>query len=171
MYTLAEDEKLTNVMIYTQNALYRGDVISKASVLRISVWLRSQGAPEYFHLLNPQVVSFGTTIKTFHYTEMYVPRAETIGFHISPPASDPLDYDLDEKNRSIIPVTAHVGTFLFAGNLRVSSQTGLTSSLEGLRIIWMSMYDVQISNPYLPQMTFQTAMLLVNPNQISFGLT
>lgn len=169
MYTLAEDEKLTTVMAYTQNALYRGEAIHKVSVTRVSVWLRSQGAPEYLHLLKTQVLIFGSgTIKNLNCPEIYVPRAEVIGFHIAPPAADPLDYEGDEKNRSTIPVTGLVGTFQFAGKLRVSSHTGLTNSLENSRTAWISMYEVSVSNPYLPQMTMQVPMLLLNPSKVSF---
>lgn len=171
MYQLTEDEKLTTVMIYTPNALYRGEAISKVSVVRVSVWLRSQGAPEYLHLLKPQVFIFGSGgIKNLNYSEIYVPRAEVIGFHIAPPAADALDYEEDEKNRSVISVTGLVGTFQFAGKLRVSSQTGLTNSLENSHTSWMSIYEVNISNPYLPQMTMQVPMLLVNPSKVSFAL-
>jgi len=171
MYTPAEDEKLTTVMIYTRNALIRGEAVSKVSVVRISIWLRSQGVPEYLHLLHPQVLRFGSgAVKNLSYSEIYVPHTDIIGFHIAPPASDGLDYDADEKNRTAVPATALVGNFLFAGILRVSAQTGITNSLEGSRATWLSMYDVHISNPDLPQMTIQVPMLLVNPAKVSFGL-
>ena len=39
------------------------------------------------------------------------------------------------------------------------------------RVTWMSLYEAEISNPYLPQMPpLHTSMVLVNPNQIVFGL-
>jgi hypothetical protein len=44
-------------------------------------------------------------------------------------------------------------------------------SLEVARISWMSLYEVVIVNPYLPQMPpIQVAMALVNPSRVAFGL-
>jgi hypothetical protein len=172
MYTPVEDEKLTTVMIYTHDGLYRGDVVSKVSVVRVSLWLRSQGVPDFFHMLKPQVLLFGSgAAKTLNFSEMFISRADVIAFHLVPPASDPVDYEADEKNRLVVPVTAMVGTFLFAGNLRVSAQTGLKTSIEGSRSNWMSAYEVDITNPYLPQMApIHVPMLLLNPSKVNFGL-
>ena len=42
--------------------------------------------------------------------------------------------------------------------------------LESAVVSWMSIYDVSITNPYLPQMpALQVPMVLVNPNHVSFG--
>jgi hypothetical protein len=58
------------------------------------------------------------------------------------------------------------------GKIRISTQTEVGVSLEVARVSWMSLYDVSITNPYLPQMPpIQVAMVLVNPNQVAFGLT
>jgi hypothetical protein len=170
MITLASDEKSTLVMVYTQNALVRGEVISKQNV-RISIWLRTDGAPRYFHVLNAQKVFFGGgTAKSSNHAEIYVPLETVIGFHIAPPAQEPMDYEEDEKNRAVEIVTAGVGTFIFKGKIRFSAQSGLNSSLEMTRS-WMSMYDVEITNPSLPQMpTMLVPMLLVNPSQVTFAL-
>jgi hypothetical protein len=40
------------------------------------------------------------------------------------------------------------------------------------RVSWMSLYDVVITNPYLPQMPpMQVPMVLVNPSHVAFGVT
>ena len=73
MATLSPDEKSTMVMVYTQNMLVRGEVVTKKGV-RVSTWLRTQGVPEYIHLFNPTVIHFGSgVVKTLNYAEMYVP--------------------------------------------------------------------------------------------------
>jgi hypothetical protein len=171
MYTLASDEKASGVMIYTQNTLIRGEAVTKQSI-RVSVWLRMEGAPDYIHLLNPQVVHLsGSAVKSLSYSEMYVPAGQIIGFHLTPPACDPLDYDTTERNRKMQPITVLVGTFIFSGVIRISTQVDLGTSISSGRATWMSIYDVKISNPYLPQMgEVRVPMLVVRPGQVGFAL-
>ena len=170
MTTLASDEKSTLVMVYTQNALVRGEVVTKEN-MRISIWLRTDGAPNFFHLHNAQMLFFGGgPVRSSNYSEIYVPTASVICFHLAPPAQEPLDYEEGEKNRSVETVSAVVGMFLFKGKLRFSAQSGLASSLEMVKS-WMSMYEVEITNPNLPQMpAMQVPMLLVNPGKVTLGL-
>jgi len=170
MTTLASDEKSTLVMVYTQNALIRGEVVTKENV-RVSIWLRTDAAPHYFHLLNAHMLFFGTNpAKSSNHAEIYVPITSTIGFHITPPTQEPLDYEEGEKNRAIQLVSAGVGSFVFKGKVRYSAQSGLNSSLEMVHG-WLSMYETEITNPSLPQMpAILVPMLLVNPGQVTFAL-
>lgn len=172
MTTLAPDEKSATVMVYTSDLLVRGEVITKTNI-RVSTWLRTQGMPEYLHVLKPQVLVFGSGgIKTLAYQEIFVPTAMVLAFHLAPPAVDPMDYAEDEKNRALAQVIAHIGTFLFKGTLRVSAQTGLASSLEASRTAWLSIYQSEVTNPYLSQMpALQVPLALVNPKQISFAVS
>lgn len=171
MYTPASDEKLTPVMLYTRNALVRGEVVTKQNVLRVNIWLRTDGAPKYLHVLKPQVLVFGgAPVKPLSYAEIYYPASQVIGFHTLPPTDEPLDYDPNEMNRMMQPVEALVGTFVMKGNIRISTQTDIGSSLEVARVAWMSMYEVEVTNPYLPQMPpLRVPMALVNPMQAAFA--
>lgn len=170
MKPLAPDEKTAMVMVYTHNMLARGEVIAKASA-RVSIWLRTQGVPNYIHLYKPQVISFGgTPPKPLTFSELFVPTAQVIGFHLVPPAQDAMDYDAAEVNRIMQPLDLIVGTFLLKAHIRVSTQAELSTSLDVMRAAWISLYDADISNPYLPQFSMHVPMLLVNPNQVSFGL-
>ncbi len=172
MYTLASDEKASAVMIYTQNTLIYGEAVTKQSS-RVSVWLRTEGAPEYIHLLRPQVVNLsGSAVRVLSYSEMYVPTAQIIGLHLTPPASDPPDYDESEKNRKMQPVSVLVGTFIFNGAIRISTQVDLGTSITSGRTVWMSIYDVKITNPQLPQMgEMHVPMLVARPGQAGFALS
>ncbi len=170
--TLATDEKTTLVMIYTTNALIRGEAITKENI-RISIWLRTQGAPEYVHLLKAQVILFGGVgpIKPQTYSELFVPTSQILGFHMAPPASDPVDYDESEKNRMMEPVTVLIGTFRLQGHLRISSQASASTALEVSRSAFLSFYDIQISCDSLPGMgAIKVPMMLIRPNNILFGL-
>ena len=170
MKPLAPDEKTALVMMYTHNMLIRGEVVVKES-LRVSIWLRTQGVPNYVHLYKPQVILFGgTPPKSLSYSEMFIPTVDVIGFHIAPPEHDPLDYDTSEVNRMMQPLDMVVGSFLLKGKIRISTQTDVATNLDVSRSAWMSIYDADISNPYLPQFSVQVPMLLVNPSQVSFGL-
>jgi len=171
MTALAPDEKSTLVMIYTATNLVRGEVVTKENV-RISTWLRTQGMPEYIHLLRAQMLVFGGGApRTLNYPQMYIPTSSLIAFHIAPPAADPMDYEKEEMNRAWQPVILHVGTFLCKGKLRVSAQTGLVPTLESSRSAWVSVYENEVSNPSLPQMAaIQVPLILYNPKVISLGI-
>jgi len=173
MYILRPDEKTTPVMLYTHEAIVRGELITKEIVHRVNIWLRTDGVPKYLHLLKAQVVIFGGgTGKTLSYPEIFFPSTELIAFHVLPPVEEPLDYDPDEANRTMETVDVLVGTFIMKGNIRISTQTEIGVSLEVARVSWMSLYDAVITNPYLPQMpTLSVPLVLVNPAHIAFGLT
>lgn len=170
MPTLASDEKSTVVMVYTQNSLVRGELVTKEGV-RVSILLRTDSAPRFIYLQNAQMIFFGGGApRSYNYSEIFVPVASVIGFHLAPPAQEPLDYDADEKNRADQIVSAGVGTFTFKGKVRFSAQGGLASSMQMIHT-WMSMYEVDVANPNLPQMqVLRVPMLLVHPGQVTFGL-
>jgi hypothetical protein len=171
MATISPDDKKTVVMIYTQNMLVHGEVVTKQGV-RVSTWLRTVGVPEYIHLFTPKVILFGSgAVKNFSYNEIFVPVTSLIAFHLAPPATDPMDYGQDETNRVMAPVTVLVGTFIFKGHLRISSKADVSTTIELAHSAWLSLYDVDISNPFMPQMQpMHVAMLVVNPKQIHLAV-
>ncbi len=173
MYILRPDEKTTPVMIYTQHSVVRGEVVTKQTVLRVNIWLRTDGAPKYMHVLKPQVFVFGgSPAKSLSYSEIYFPTSDVIAFHTLPPVEEPLDYDPNEANLTMEVVELLVGTFVMKGKIRISTQTEIGTSLEVARVSWMSVYDVWVTNPYLPQMpAIQVPMILVNPSHAAFGIT
>ena len=170
MQKIAPDEKSATVMTYTQNSMTRGEVITKENV-RVSIWLRTQGVPNYIHIIKPQVILFGgTPPKSMAMEEIFIPTDEVIGFHLAPPAQDPPDYDETELNRVMQPVEVVMGACILNGKIRISSQTDVATSLDVMRVAWVSLYDADISSPYLPQFTMHVPMLVINPNRVSFGL-
>jgi hypothetical protein len=170
MRQLAPDEKTATVMVYTPNMLARGDVITKENT-RVSIWLRTQGVPNHLHLFKPQVIMFGgVPPKTLALEEIFIPTTQVIGFHLAPPAQDPLDFDTTELNRVMQPVEVLLGSFIMKGKIRISTQTDIATSLDVMRMAWVSVYDADVANPYLPQFAMRVPMLVVNPSQVSFGL-
>jgi hypothetical protein len=169
MYTLTPDEKTTTVMVYSRNKLIHGDLVTKDNI-RVSIWLRMQAVPNYFHLLKAEVLFFGgTPPKSLAYDEYFFPTERIIGFHIAPPASEPLDYDPTELNRTMVEIGLMLGVFLLKGKIRISTRTEFATSIEVMHMTWLSIYDAVITNPFLTQLpAIQVPMLLVSPNQVSF---
>ncbi len=170
MYTLQSDEKLTSVMIYSKDALVRGEVVTKNNIM-VSRWLRTQGAPTFMHLLKANVVGFSSgSPRVYNFDELYFPTSECMCFHLTPPTMDPLDYESSEQNRLMQPATILIGPFLLQGKLRVSGMVDLPTTMEGMRLPWLSFYEISISNPALPQFHLQVPMALLSTGHVAYGL-
>lgn len=170
-YILADDEKATSIMIYTVNSLIKGKVISKEPI-RISTWLRTPMAPEYFHLVKANVLllSGPTSMRSLSFKQFFISVPQVIAYHLIPPAEEPLDYDETEPNRKMEPVSVMVGTFLFNGSLRMSEQTDLKTHLDVAHEIYYSLYDVEISNPGMPNMgTLKVPFTILCSDRITFA--
>jgi hypothetical protein len=171
MATLSADEKSALVMTYTQNMLVRGEVITRQGV-RVSTWLRTQGVPEYIHMFKATVLHFGSgVVKALTYAEVYVPVSTVIAFHLVPPVNEPMDFSADEENRIMVPVTALPGTFQFKGYFRIATKATLSNSIELAHSQWSSIYNVDVTNPSMPQMQpIHVPMILMNPKQVSLAI-
>ncbi|MGB8215024.1 MAG: hypothetical protein WCE68_15860 [Anaerolineales bacterium] len=170
MAALSPDEKSTVVMTYTQNMLVRGEVVTRQAV-RVSTWLRTQGVPEYVRLYKPTVLIFGSAIKALTYKEVFVPVSTVIAFHLTPPATEPLDYDEKEENRVLVPVTAMPGAFIFKGFVRIAAKAELSSSIELAHSAWFSIYNVDVTSPSMPKMQpIHVPMILINPKQVTLAV-
>lgn len=170
MKTLASDEKLVTVMVYTQYMFVRGDIVIKENV-RPSIWLRTQNQLNSIHLLKANALLFaGAQPKSVSYAEMFVSIKEVIAYHVAPPAEDARDFDTSELNRVMKVVDLMLGTFLMKGKIRISTQSDLATNLDISHGTWISVYDADVSNLYLPQLNMHVPMLLVNPSDVSFGI-
>lgn len=170
MKPLASDEKLATVMVYTHHMFVRGEIVVKENI-RAGIWLRTQNQLNYIHLLKPNVLLFaGAQPKSISYAEMFVAMKEVIAFHVAPPADDTADFDTSELNRVMQFVDILLGSFTLKGKIRISTQSDLATNLDISHATWMSIYDADISNLYLPQFNMHVPMLLVNPSEVSFGI-
>ena len=149
-YHLASDEKVAQVMAYTADALYWGDVVVK-QLVRVSTWLRTNSAPDRVCLYNARTISTtgSSTARPISATELYIATTQVNIFHLVPPAKDPLDYDPTEPNRRMQPVTMMASNFRIDGHLRLASQTTLAKFLEVARETFTTLYDARISSPAL----------------------
>ena len=171
MYTLAPDEKATTILIYTENALVRGELVTKQTA-RVSIWLRMQVQVNYLHIHKPQILAFGGPMtKSMINDEMYCPIDRIFGFHLAPPANEPLDYDENEPNRAMKDANLFLGNFAVKGKLRISTHADLATGIEVAHSGWLSVYDAEVSPLFVPSFPVMTApMMLVNPRVVSFGV-
>jgi hypothetical protein len=168
--TLGAEDKATPLMLYTAYGMLRAELICKQNV-RVNIWLRTDNAPRYLHLIKAQVVLVGgNAIKTFSYADVFLPADTVIAYHLLPPASEPMDYEDTEANRRMQPATALLNSFMFKGELRISTQSDFGTTIEVARSSWLSFYNVDISNPYLPQLALRAPMMLINPTRVGFAL-
>ncbi len=170
MHTLAQDEKSTLVMIYTHTMMIRGEVVTKDNV-RVSTWLRTDAAPRFIHLLKASVLVFGgSPVKVHQFNEYFLPLTQVIAMHLAPPLADPLDYEENESNRRMAPITGMVAGFTFKGEIRISTQGDLKGSLELAKMQWLSLYNLEVSSAFMPQMpVMKVGMALVSPTNVHFG--
>ncbi len=170
MKPLASGEKIATVMAYTHHMFVRGDIVIQEN-LRASIWLRTKNVLNHLHLLKPNVLMFtGAQPKSFSYNEMFLPTKEVIAFHLAPPAEDGIDYDTSELNRVMQFVDLMLGSFMMKGKIRISTHSDLATNLDVSFGTWISVYDADVSNIYLPQFNMHVPMLLVNPSYVSFGV-
>src|SRR6266508_5994196 len=149
MYTLAPDEKATTVIVYSPNKLIHGDLVKKQNA-RVSLLPRT-GMPGYVHFLKTEVLFLGgSPPKSLNYDEYFFPTERIIGFHLSLPASEPLDYDTDEANRAMLDVDLILGAFMLKGKIRISTHANFVANLEAAHITWLLVYDAEIVNPFVP---------------------
>lgn len=170
MRALLPEEKSSTVMLYTANMLIRGEIILREN-MRVSIWPRTQGVPNFIHLYNVNIIQVaGSAPKSYARSESFVPTPNVIAFHLAPPAQEPLDYDASETNRKMELVHVLAGSFEIAAKLRTSTATDFAASLDVMNSPWISLYEADISNPHIPQLRMNVPMLLVRPNHILINL-
>jgi hypothetical protein len=150
-YTLGDYDKVSQVMVYTANALYWGEVVAKEMV-RVSTWLRTNNAPDRISLYRAKVMNTGAGVQARpqQFTEMHIASTQITAFHLIPPAKDPVDYDPTEPNRKMEPVCMLVSNFRIDGHLRLATQGTIGKFLEVVRENFTAVYDAQITNPGNP---------------------
>lgn len=148
---IAPDEKIVPVMVYIQQGLCWGNIIVKEQI-RASIWFRTSSAPDVLSLYEARLLTIPATIpsKPQLFSEIHIRTGIIQGFHLIPPAKDPLDYDPEEHNFRMEPVVVIVGEFRFEGKLRLSAKISLQKYLDLSREIFCPLYEVEISSAALP---------------------
>jgi hypothetical protein len=159
------------MMLYTATSIVHGNVVTKEAV-RVNTWLRTQSAPEYFHLYNAQtlLIPGAGPVQNMSFPEFFLLASQVIAYHILPPATEPMDFDASEPNRKMEPVTAIFGGFRLNGHIRMAAQSDLAHYLEIMRDQFISFYDNDISNPSSSGMgVIRAPMILARRNCLSLA--
>ncbi|GAP11040.1 hypothetical protein BECAL_02222 [Bellilinea caldifistulae] len=169
--TPAADEKVVPLMVYLPGKLVWGDAVVKEAI-RVSTWLRTNVAPEVLTLFNAKMLipAAGAKLKPIFQPELSIFVSQIIAYHLIPPHQEPPDFDPTEPNRIMEPVTLWVDTFRMEGHLRLSALSSVKKYLDVTREAFTSIYDVEISNPLLPEMgTLKVPYLIVRQNLALYG--
>jgi len=160
---LGPEDKVTAVMVHTADRLAWGKLVHR-EMLMASRLLVGVTMPDYVSLYDAQVMpTFGGQLsKPTKYSELHFPVESVIGYHLMPPAEDPVNYDENEPNRINVQVTFMVGAFLFKSHLRISTASNIKISLDVSKSIFLSVYDNKIFHPGNPSLKpIETSMALV----------
>jgi hypothetical protein len=171
-YPLADDEKSSPVMAYMRDALCWGDVVTKEKIL-VSRWLRTQTAPESICIYNARIIipSSGSSPAPMQFSELHIPTQEILAFHLIPPQQDPTDYDPNDPNSHLYPITTLVGKFKMDGHLYLSIHSNLARYLEIIHENYTSLYNVEISCPQMPSLgLMRVPYVLINRTSSVFAL-
>lgn len=149
-YELKESERTVQAMIYTPFRLCWGNLVHPMGV-RPQNWLKMTMVPDHFVLLEANILLFGGQQPVrLPAPEMHLPVNQILAFHLIPPYDFELDYDPQEPNRQMKPVSVNVDVFRFDGNFRISSIADFSFSIRGGGKSYRSLYDVTISHPLTP---------------------
>jgi hypothetical protein len=167
---MADDEKITSVVVYTDSFMLWGDAVTKERI-RVSTWLRTNMSPDILCIYNAMILyPGGGSARPATYPEIHIPIGKVIAFHMMPPATDPLDYDPTEANRKLEPVSALVGSFRMDGMMRMAQSANLKKYLEISREQYTPLYDVTITHPLLTQMNLpKVGYVIVRQSVTSFA--
>jgi hypothetical protein len=167
---VAADEKSTSVFIYTETYILWGELVTKDRI-RVSTWLRTNVAPEVICIYNAMLLyPESVAPKPITFPEIHLATTKVSAFHLMPPATDPIDYDPNEANRKMEPITALVGSFRMDGSMRVALSSSLKKYLEISRELFTPIYDVTVSHPSLTQMNLpKVSYVLVRQATTTFA--
>jgi hypothetical protein len=159
------------MMVYTNTSMTKGEFISK-EVVRVGTWLRTVSGISYISLFRAQsMTSTGTTAQVASFSELHIPINQLVGYHILPPAQEPLDYDPTEPHRKMESLILTFGPFRALCKLRIGETSSLSIHLKTSREAYMSIYEVEVSNPSLPNMAaIKAPMMLVQPSLVTFAI-
>jgi hypothetical protein len=159
-------------MVYGLHGMARGELINK-QLVRVSTWLRSVTGITYISLYRAQAVTVtgGGGPQVASYSELHIPINQVVAYHLLPPTQEPLDYDPTEPHRKMLPLILSFGPFRAVGKLRLGETTSLTTHLKTSREAYMSIYDVEVSNPSIPNMgVIKSPLMLVQPSLVFFAV-
>ena len=168
---LADDEKLTPIMIYTSHSMVWGGLYSKQAI-RVSTWLNTDMVPTYFRIFDAQIllVSGGQTPPPIKLPVLHLNTQNINAFHLMPPFADGADYDPNEPNRKMVPTAALIGAFRFDGFVRMAEFSNVDNYLGALKGEYTPLYDITMTCPLVPSIKgVKAPMVLLRQDRVMFS--
>jgi len=171
-YPLADDDKLTPAMFYTNHGIIWGQVFSKQAI-RVSTWLLTDMVPSYIKIIEAQQLLIGGSqtqapIKT---PILYLQINNINAYHLMPPVEEPVDYDPNEPNRKMVPTTGFIGYFRFDGFSRMADFTNMDNYLGAAKADFIPLYDSKMTCPLVASIKgIQAPMVLLRQERVIFHL-
>lgn len=168
-YQLKESERSIPAMIYSQGRMSWGKLVHPMGV-RPQSWLKMTMIPENFLLLEANTLIFGGPQPVrLSASEMYVPVREIGAFHLMPPFEYEPDYDPDEPNRAMKPISALIDRFRFDGRMRISTMADFSFSIQKSGVSFLPLYEVTAGHPTVPSLkSIQVPYALLRMDLITF---
>ena len=167
---LGDDDKLTPVMIYTSHNMVWGQVFSKQAI-RVSTWLFTDMAPTYIKIYNAQLLMVGgsNSLAPVKHPVIHLQTSAINAFHLMPPFAEGADYDPDEPNRKLVPVSAYIGYFRFDGFARMAEMSRMDNFLDAAKGKYITIYDVTMKCPLIPSIKgIKAPMVLLRQERVTF---
>jgi hypothetical protein len=163
-------DKLVPTMIYTSQQIVWGQLSTKPAI-RVSSWLQSDMAPDYFYLTDTQtlLLSPGNMIAPIKSNLIHLNTGQVLAYHILPPSNEAPYYDPNEPNRKMAPVTAAIGWCQFDCRVRLAEQSDLQTFLSAQKGDFLPIYDLEMKSPVMPSLKgIKAPFALVRQNAVSF---
>jgi hypothetical protein len=169
-YQLEPGDKTTNVTIYLAQGVVVGELVTR-QVVRVSTWLRTPGLPDYgslFDVTYTRGVGAGDA-QVVELSELHVPVAQMIALHLTPPGHEPVEFDPNELNRKMEPITAIAGPFHLNGSLRMPGHLTVAKQMGLMREPFVMLNDVSIASALEPSKVVQVSTILLRPSAFTFA--
>ncbi len=170
-YQPKAEEKLVPIMIYTPQKLIWGRLVTMQAI-RVSNILQNEMAPDYFTLIDAQVLLFGAgqATQSLKFQMIQVATAQILAYHLLPPADESPYFDVNEPNRRMAHISALLGVFQFECSVRVAAQSELRTFLGAQKGDFLPVYDITMHCPLLPKLKpIKTPFMLLRQAQTAFG--
>jgi hypothetical protein len=146
-YTLAPDEKASQVMVGTQDALIWGDLVTK-KLVRISVYLNTM-AEEFVALRDVRILFLAPEQKMSPVERkgLLVKQEEILAFFAM---DDPEPLPEETETRQYVPVEVFVGSYQIQGKILKAPVSTLQNMLLVTRSVYIPIYEATVHHVAKP---------------------
>lgn len=141
------------LMVYTAHGLIWGNMLHNENILATRT-LTGVTMPEFITLSDAQFLNIEPNYISppASHQHIHVPTATILGYHLTPPHRDQLDYDHTEPNRKMVPVTLYLGALQARAVMRIASVSSIRTTLGAVKASFVSLYDLEIYHPNNPKL-------------------